>query len=123
MHGDINYIELGINNIEETLDFYKTLFNWKFTESFLTNHRYFMFETPSNDLSGAFDALITPSLDGVTVYILVEDIEFIIKEINLSFKSSKIIKPKSHISEDYGCFALIVDPSGNKIGLHENPKS
>ncbi len=121
MHGDIVYIELACTS-KETLRFYEKIFRWKVKESFITSHKYFMFETPGKSLKGGFDTLIKPSTKGPQIYIEVDDIERVTTEMMTDFDSAVVLKDKTLISEDYGYYALILDPSGNKVGLQENIK-
>jgi len=123
MHGDFVYLEfsLDLNHIEETLRFYHELFQWTFRESFLSSKKYFMFETPSKILSGGFDENTTSSTIGVQLYIDCDDIDHILEVIETHFIHSQIIKRKTLISEDFGSYAIIIDPSGNRIGLQQSP--
>jgi uncharacterized protein len=122
MHGDITYLELALIEEKETVYFYQDLFNWTLTDSFISKQRYIMFETPGKRLSGGFDASLKPSQIGVQIYIECEDINQTIKRIQNVHEKAKVSVPKTLISSDYGYFALIIDPSGNQIGLQENIK-
>ncbi len=119
MHGDIVYLELACTN-QETLRFYEKIFKWKIEESFVTDHKYFMFETPGTHLSGGFDTMIKPSTKGPQMYIEVQSIDQVIEAISEQFESAVVLKDKTLISDTYGYYALILDPSGNKIGLQES---
>lgn len=123
MHGDFVYLEFSLdpNHIEETLRFYHELFQWTFRESFLSSKKYVMFETPSKILSGGFDENTTSSTIGVQLYIDCDDIDHILEVIETHFIHSQIIKRKTLISKDFGSYAFIIDPSGNRIGLQQSP--
>ncbi len=125
MHGDIVYIELSLDTqkVSETLTFYQTLFGWVFTESHLSSTKYFMFKTKGNQFQGALDENVVSSRDGVQMYIECNDIKSILETITKVYLTAEIVKPKTFISKQYGSYALIIDPSGNRIGLQENPKS
>ena len=120
MHGDIVYIELALKEIEETLVFYKKLFQWSIVESHFSRQAYYMFKTRGNRLSGAFDANVLPSVEGVQMYLQCDDIEETLERIERDFPRAKVLKPKTFLSKEYGWYALIVDPSGNRIGLQED---
>ncbi len=124
MRGDIIYLEFSLNHnrVSETLNFYETLFHWKFTESFLSSKKYFMFETPSKTLSGGFDENTLSSTQGTLVYMDCEDIHMTLSFIESNFPSAMILKRKTLISKDFGSFAIIIDPSGNRIGVQQSPK-
>ncbi len=119
MHGDMVYFELGIDAVEETLRFYRTLFDWRITESHLNDTRYFLIETPGKKIGGGFDAKLKPKAATVMLYIACDDIEKILSQI-ATFKGAAIIKGKTLISDAYGKYAIIKDPSGNLVGLQED---
>ncbi len=121
MNADIVYVELPIHDIDGTLRFYRTLFGWRITESFLSERRYFMFETPGGCLSGGFDAKKKPTKTGPTLYIGCTDISALLPRIG-DFKGARVVKPRTAVGGDYGFYALIEDPSGNVIGLQEDEK-
>jgi predicted enzyme related to lactoylglutathione lyase len=125
MHGDFVYIEFSLNPkaILETLNFYETLFKWSFKESFLSSKKYFMFETPSKTFFGGFDENTTSSPSGVLIYLECSNIDGMLDIIEKNYPKVSIIKRKTLISEDYGSFAIIIDPSGNRIGLQESKKT
>lgn len=124
MHGDIIYLELSLSRkmISETLSFYQTLFHWDIRESFLSSKKYYMFESPSKTLLGGFDENTKSSKNGALVYLDCDDIDKMIHLIESKFPFVIILKRKTLISSEYGSYALIVDPSGNRIGLQESPK-
>lgn len=123
MHGDIVYIELALqrDKLNQTKSFYEKLFGWTFQESFLTEKKYFMFQTPGKKLSGALDENVQASIHGTQMYVEVDFIESIFSQLPL-FPEAYILKDKTFISKEYGHYALIVDPSGNRIGLQEDSK-
>ena len=121
MNGALVYVELPIHDVDETLRFYRTLFGWKITESFLSEQRYFMFETPTRSLSGGFDAKKKPAKNGPTLYVGCADINALLPRID-DFKNAHVVKPRTAVGGDYGYYALIEDPSGNVIGLQEDEK-
>lgn len=124
MIGDLVYVELPLNldKLDETFAFYQTFFGWKIQESFLLNQRYFIFETPGKKFYGGFDSSIKPHQDGINFYIHVDSIEDILNRIKKDYQHLPILRGKTLISKEDGSYALITDPSGNKIGINEYPK-
>lgn len=124
MQGDIVYIELSLNihSISETLAFYQTLFGWEFTESHLSSKKYFMFKTKGNKIQGALDENVVANQNGVQIYIECHDIDLTLTNIQENFINANVLKSKTHISKEYGSYAIIIDPSGNRIGLQEDTK-
>ncbi|HAX02472.1 MAG: hypothetical protein A2Y45_04245 [Tenericutes bacterium GWC2_34_14] len=121
MYGDLVYVELPIRleKLDETFRFYQTLFDWKIQESFISKQRYFVFQTPGKKLFGGFDSNLTPSIDNINLYIYVASIDETMKLIQDHFSKTTVLRPKTLISPDDGSYALIIDPSGNKIGINE----
>jgi uncharacterized protein len=121
MLGDIIHFEFALNpqKVDETIRFYESIFGWKFTESFLTTQRYFMFETKGK-LDGAFDASIQPTKHGIRIYVSCDGIDQTLKKIVEHHFDVVVVTPKTLISKEYGYYALIIDPSGNQLGIHES---
>ena len=121
MYGDLVYVELPIRleKLDETFRFYQTLFDWKIQESFISKQRYFVLQTPGKKLFGGFDSNLTPSIDNINLYIYVASIDETMKLIQDHFSKTTVLRPKTLISPDDGSYALIIDPSGNKIGINE----
>ncbi len=120
MHGDIVYVELALRDVEKTLVFYRELFGWKIVQSHLSVQTYYMFETPGKRLLGAFDEHVPPSEAGARMYLQCDDIEETITHIRESHPAAQVLKGKTFISEEYGSYALVKDPSGNLVGLQED---
>lgn len=124
MFGDLIYVELPLNleSLDETIDFYTRLFGWSIQESFISKQRYFVFQTPGKKLFGGFDSSIKAHQDGINLYIHVDSIDQILSQIEKEYPKQNIIKQKTLISKEDGSYALVLDPSGNKIGINEYPK-
>ncbi len=122
MHGDIVYLELALVDIDETLRFYRELFGWTFEESHLSKQKYFMFKTPGESILGALDQNVEPSVSGVQCYIEVDDIDTVLTALS-DYAGTEVLKEKTFLSDAYGHYALIKDPSGNKIGLQQDARS
>lgn len=122
MHGDIVYLELSLNpqKCEQTLSFYEQCFQWKFEESFLTDKRYFMFDTPSHQQAGALDENAKGSHIGIQLYIEVSSIEELLERIQKFHPEAMVLQGKTKISDEYGYYAFVMDPSMNRIGLQES---
>ena len=124
MQGDIIYFELPLDlaRLDDTLRFYRTLFGWSIKESFISRQRDSIFQTPGNPISGGFDSNLKPSIDSINIYIGVDSIDKAVQSIHQEFPHTVVIKDKTFISKQDGSYALIIDPSGNKIGLNEFSK-
>ncbi len=120
MHGDIVYVELALRDLEKTIAFYKELFGWKIVQSHLSSQAYYMFFTPGERLSGAFDENVPPSEAGARIYLQCDDIDKMIASIRDDHPEADVLQEKTFISTEYGSYALIKDPSGNLVGLQED---
>lgn len=110
MHG-ICHIEIPTTDPKKSQEFYSKLFNWKMNQE---TGGYISFVTPDND-GGGFTTQSKPVEAGVVLYIKVEDIQQKLGEIKSS--AGRVIKEKTKISEEFGYYALFVDPCGNIMGL------
>jgi predicted enzyme related to lactoylglutathione lyase len=121
MSNTFDWIEIRTSDIEETANFYESLFGWKIIEK----------ETAEGSDVWIFDTAGEPRLQnlrrggiwlrpegeplGVVVYIVVEDIEAVLKKV--TELGGKVITPKTPQGPAYrACFT---DPSGNLFGLWE----
>lgn len=120
MRGDIIYLELALKEVGPTLELYREVFHWKITQSYLSKQLYYIFETSSGCLQGGFDANLEPSTSGALIYLQVEDIDQVLSEIQHNYSKVKLILGKTFLSKEYGSYALILDPSGNRIGIYES---
>lgn len=122
MSNTFDWIEIRTRDVAETADFYESLFGWKIIAK----------ETAEGFDVWIFDTAGEPRLQnlrrggiwlrpegeplGVVVYIVVEDIEAILKKV--TELGGKVITPK--IPQGPAFFrAYFTDPSGNLFGLWE----
>lgn len=110
MHG-ICHIEIPSTDLNKSKGFYGKVFGWKFEES---PNGYVLFKPPEGT-GGGFVQDRKPSTEGVALYIEVDDIESKLSEIEEA--GGKKITPKTKISDEYGYFAIFLDPAGNSLGL------
>ncbi len=110
MHG-FCHIEIPTTDVNRSKDFYGNVFGWKFEDSL---GDYLMFRPPEG-LAGGFTTMSKPTTDGVILYIDVEDIDKTFEDIEKA--GGKKVTPKTKISDEFGFYALFLDPCGNSIGL------
>ena len=48
------------------------------------------------------------------------DLQLVLDKVEAA--GGKIMVPKTEISPEYGCMAVIIDTEGNRIGLHSVPQ-
>ena len=105
-------------------DFYKAVFDWKWTEY---AEGYYGFETGSESDNG-IEGLMYPPNDemqlvdnvpfgnNVTIYVAVEDIHATFEK--LESLGGTILMPPTVVSDKGELLAMFLDPSGNRIGLY-----
>jgi len=110
MHGLCHY-EIPTTDAKKSKDFYGKIFGWQFEDSF---GGYVMFRPPDG-VAGGFTTTSKPSRDGVVLYIEVTDIDKKLGEIETA--GGERLVQKTKISEEFGFYALFLDPCGNAMGL------
>lgn len=110
MHG-FCHIEIPTTDPKKSSAFYEKLFGWKMDTGMAD---YIQFSTPDNE-GGGFTTTSKPVTDGVILYIMVEDIDKKLSEIEAH--GGHTVKPKTGISEEFGFYALFTDPCGNIMGI------
>ena len=110
MHG-ICHIEIPTTNAKKSKEFYGKMFGWKFEEM---PGGYVMYETPDG-IGGGFTTERKPCTEGPALYIEVEMIEKKLEEIESA--GGKLVTPKTKISDEFGFYAIFLDPLGNALGL------
>lgn len=110
MHG-FCHIEIPTTDVGKSRAFYGEVFGWEFDEG---GDGYVMFRPPAG-VGGGFTAERKPCEEGIALYIEVEDIPQTMRKIESS--GGRIVTPKTKISDEFGFFAIFVDPVGNSLGL------
>jgi predicted enzyme related to lactoylglutathione lyase len=110
MHG-FCHIEIPTTDVQNTKEFYGQIFGWEFEDM---GGGYVMFKPPDG-LRGGFTTERKPTADGIALYIEVEDIPKKLEEIESG--GGKLVTPKIKISDEFGFYAIFLDPQGNALGL------
>jgi hypothetical protein len=108
----ICHIEICTTDLKKSEEFYRKIFNWKIKSADFPD--YSSFETEKEPGGGLMKVdKINPG-EGVTVYVLVDDVD---KTLSLAKKSGgKIIKEKTEIP-NIGWYGLFSDLDGNILGV------
>jgi uncharacterized protein len=125
MKNAISWFEIGVSDLERATKFYETIFGVKLSPLDLPNIKMRMF--PLEDPIGVGGAIVDsggfhkPSTtDGPLVYLNGNpDVQQVLDKVEAA--GGKIMVPKTQISPEYGFMAVIIDPEGNRIGLHSIP--
>lgn len=123
-HGRVSYIEIPARDPITSAVFYESVFGWRlippdgervaYTLGPRDNARVPFSDTPTG-LIGAFVAARGPSSDGPVLYIYVEDIEGVLREIEA--RGCEILEPMH--TEGGVRLARFQDPGRNVVGIWE----
>jgi len=65
-----------------------------------------------------FDPAYKPSADGVVVYFTAFSGDVAVELSRVETAGGKVLKPKTHISEEHGYMGLFLDTEGNRVAVH-----
>jgi len=122
MANTFDWIEIRTHHIEETANFYESLFGWKITQKEMAGgFAVWLFDTGNeprlqNLRRGGIWLRPENETLGVVVYIVVDDIDETLKKV--TELGGKITIPKAPIGAGYGAF--FTDPNENLLGLYED---
>jgi predicted enzyme related to lactoylglutathione lyase len=111
----VDWIEFISDDNGKMSAFYAKLFGWK-TQNFFPGYDVF---TPDSGPGGGFREGYEPGTPMTVVYINVDDIDASLKLV--SELGGTVVVPKTEIAPDVGWSAFFKDPTGNIVGLHQNP--
>ena len=123
MQNAISWFEIPSTDLDRATKFYETIFAVTLTPLNLDNIKMRMFpiDNPATQVGGAVvnsGGFHKPSAtDGPLIYLNGNpDVQIILDKVETA--GGKIMVPKTEISPEYGCMAVIIDTEGNRIGLH-----
>lgn len=115
--GEFCWTELATTNVQSAKDFYKKVFDWKFSDLNMGEMTYTMIKRDGKEFGGMWaipkdkEKQIPPHWMS---YILVENLEDSLAKA--SNNGATMVKPISNAG-DMGRFAIITDPAGAHIAL------
>ena len=126
MQNAISWFEIPATDLGRATKFYETIFGITLAPLDLDNIKMRMFpvDNPASQVGGAVvdsGGFHKPSAtDGPLIYLNGNpDVQIILDKVEKA--GGKIMVPKTEISPEYGFMAVIIDPEGNRIGLHSVP--
>lgn len=119
MSNMINWFEIPASDIKRAKNFYQTMLNVEMTESEIMGTQMAFLPSDGSAVSGAVVAGedYTPSTDGALLYINGGD-DLQVPLSRVEGAGGKVVLPKTHISDEIGYFAILIDTEGNRIALH-----
>jgi uncharacterized protein len=128
MQHAISWFEIPTTDINRAQQFYEAVFQFKMT--LLEVRDFVMRIFPlDNPMEGAGGALVytegfykCSSTDGVLIYLNGNpDVQIFLDRVEAA--GGTIVVPKTEISPEYGNMGIFIDTEGNRIALHNIPKS
>lgn len=111
MHG-ICHFEIPSADVEKSKAFYASLFGWDFQAD--ADPGYAMFSAAKGP-GGAVEKAEAGRGTSIRIYIEVEDIPDALAKVEKL--GGQVLKEKTLISDEYGYWAMVADPSGVQVGL------
>ncbi len=118
MKNAINWFEIPARDFQRAVAFYSAILGEAVVVHNFGGEPHGMFPCDEDGVTGAIVAGdgYTPSVDGTTVYLNVEDrLDGVIGRVTGA--GGQILLPKTDIGP-HGFIAIIGDSEGNKVGLH-----
>lgn len=113
-HGDITHIDIPVDDLGRSTQFYQALFGWQIREA-PGFEGYPMWQAP-NKISGGALAPRTGGLTQPRSYVEVDSIDEVLATVEQN--GGEVIMGRSPITET-SWWALFRDPDGNELGLYE----
>jgi uncharacterized protein len=114
-NGKICYIEIPAVNIQNSVDFYQSVFGWNIRKR---GDGAIAFDDAVGEVSGAWVTDRKPSTEaGVLVYIMVDDIKDAVEKVEAN---GGIIVQQIGVDAPE-LTARFTDPAGNIFGLYQEP--
>ena len=113
------YFEIPVKDIDRSIQFYQTVFNFEFSRETIDNNEMalFPFAEENSGISGALakGEIYRPTKDGVLIYFKTENID---ETLTLATTSGgQILYPKT--DNGIGFVAEFEDTEGNRIALFQ----
>ena len=111
-NGKICYLEIPAVDIQQSADFYKSVFGWHIRQR---SDGHMAFDDGVGEVSGTWVTGRKPADSGMLVYIMVDDINLSINAINSH--GGKITRPVGMDAPEIT--ASFSDPAGNIFGIFQ----
>ncbi len=115
-NGKICYIEIPATDIARSAEFYRAVFGWDIRQR---GDGHVAFDDGVGEVSGTWVRGRSPAQPGLLVYIMVDDMEAVIKAVTAN--GGTIVQPVGADAPEIT--ARFADPAGNVIGLYQQRQS
>ena len=115
----LNWFEIPVLDFERARKFYGNIYEFEMPDVMLGKNRMGFFPVEQGGIGGAIVNGLgyQPSESGSLIYLNAgDDLLDILNRVESA--GGKIVTEKTHIAENLGYFAVILDTEGNKVALH-----
>jgi predicted enzyme related to lactoylglutathione lyase len=120
MSSRINWFEIPVTDFDRAKHFYESIFEIQMEITVANGYKMAFFpDADPGGVSGAicFGEGYIPSGGGSLLYLNADpDVSLVLDRV--AAHGGRILVPKTHISEQHGYYAFIVDSEGNRIALN-----
>ena len=118
-NGKICYVEIPTDDVERSARFYAEVFGWTIRSR---GDGQRAFDDTTGAVSGSW-VLGRPPLrePGMLTYIMVDSIESTLGKVTAA--GGALVTPPTALRSAGEAFATVADPSGNVVGLYQQPQS
>ena len=116
----LNWFEVPVRDLNRASAFYETLLATALRRETIGASELAVFVSDEHGVGGCLmtgDAAPAPSTSGTLVYLNAgPSLDAVLARVEAA--GGRISTPKVQLPGDMGCFALITDTEGNRVGLH-----
>jgi predicted enzyme related to lactoylglutathione lyase len=121
MKNAINWFEIPVTNLDNAVRFYESLLDQKLQRQVFDGEPLAMFDADKQAVTGALipaGKYGQPGSNGTVIYFDARDLAASLKRAVDG--GGKVVTPVTAIGP-HGHIAVVLDPDGNKVGLHTPP--
>jgi predicted enzyme related to lactoylglutathione lyase len=116
----VHWFEIPVRDLDRAQVFYEKLLDAPLRRDMCGPQRMAVFPSDQVGVGGclmADDPRVPPQASGTLVYLNAEPcLESALSRAKAA--GGRITTPKTQLPDDMGCFAHVLDPEGNRVGLH-----
>jgi len=113
--GKICYLEIPANDVAESAAFYEAVFGWR---TRTRGDGEIAFDDTVGEVSGTWVTGREPQRPGITVHIMVEDIDAAVARVEEH--GGEVVVPITALGEKEA-YATFRDPAENILGIYQDP--